>query len=184
MPIQNPAWYCARTKPKHEHIAANNVSKALYLDVFNPRMRSESVTRRGLVRTIEPLFPCYIFIRCIIEERLNDIQHTNGINRLVRFGEKIPHVAEQVIQDLKKYFQTEEPLVLDDAVSPGDDVVVSSGAFSGMSAKVLRILPTVQRVQILLNILGGPTLVEVERTSVVSERGTVAARASFLAAPI
>ncbi len=42
------AWYCARTKPKHEHIAAANLLKNLGLEVFNPRLRVERATQRGL----------------------------------------------------------------------------------------------------------------------------------------
>jgi len=36
MKIESPAWYCARTKPKHEHIAAANLRKNLNLEVFIP----------------------------------------------------------------------------------------------------------------------------------------------------
>src|SRR5882762_6493202 len=98
MPIQTkmqttiPSWYCARTKPKHEHIAAANLRKNLELEVFFPRLRLEKLTRRGLLRVVEPLFPCYIFVRCVVEERINEVQHTAGINRLVHFGGKIPKV--------------------------------------------------------------------------------------------
>ena len=67
------AWYCARTKPKHEHIAAANLRKNLNLEVFHPRLRIERATRRGVVRVNEPLFPCYIFIRCDIQQSLDEI---------------------------------------------------------------------------------------------------------------
>ena len=60
------AWYCARTKPKHEHIAAANVRQNLGLEVFHPRLRMERATQRGVMRVVEPLFPCYIFIRCVL----------------------------------------------------------------------------------------------------------------------
>ena len=63
MEMTDFAWYCARTKPKHEHIAAANVRRNLGLEVFHPRLRIERTTRRGLVRNVETLFPCYIFIR-------------------------------------------------------------------------------------------------------------------------
>jgi len=177
------AWYCARTKPKHEHIAAANVRKNLKLEIFNPRLRLERATQRGLVRSVEPLFPCYIFIRCIIEEKMNDIQHTNGISSLVRFGQKIPKVGDSVIEELQKYFEAEEPMVVEDALVPADEVIIADGAFAGMQAKVLRVMPATRRVRILLDILGGPTSVEVDRASVVSGKDTVAHRVPVLAAP-
>ncbi|MCU0784770.1 MAG: hypothetical protein MUF81_12165 [Verrucomicrobia bacterium] len=181
MEFENLAWYCARTKPKHEHIAAANVRKRLSLEVFHPQLRIERVTRRGVVRVIEPLFPCYIFVRCAIEEKLNEIQRTNGISSLVHFGNRIPTVEDSVIGELQECFEAESPLTLDDCLTPGDEVVVGEGAFAGMSAFVLRVLPARQRVQVLLDVLGRPTPVEVDRNSVVLERDSIAQRAPVLA---
>ena len=73
------AWFCLRAQPKHEHIATANLRKNLQLEVFHPRLSIERATRRGVVRVSEPLFSCYIFIRCDIERSLNEIQRTNGI---------------------------------------------------------------------------------------------------------
>ena len=181
MSLQTLSWYCARTKPKHEHIAAANVRKHLGLEVFHPRLRIERATRRGVARIVEPLFPCYIFVRCVIEDRLNDIQHTNGISSLVHFGNRIPLVADSVIGELQECFDAEEPLMLEDNLSPGDEVVVGDGAFAGMRAFVLRVLPARQRVQVLLDVLGGPTPVEVNRDTLVLERDSLADRAPVLA---
>lgn len=183
MLIEAPAWYCARTKPKHEHIAAANVRKNLQLEVFNPRLRLDRATQRGVVRSVEPLFPCYFFVRCVIEDKLNEIQHTNGISNLVRFGRRIPQVEDAIIADLQMYFEAEEPMTVEDGLAPDDEVVVADGAFVGMQAKVLRVLPATRRVQILLEILGGPTLVEVDRASVVSGKDSMASRIPVLAAP-
>jgi transcriptional antiterminator RfaH len=181
MSLETLSWYCARTKPKHEHIAAANVRKHLGLEVFHPRLRIERATRRGVAHIIEPLFPCYIFVRCVIEDRLNDIQHTNGISSLVHFGNRIPLVADSVIGELQECFETEEPLMLEDNLLPGDEIVVGDGAFAGMRAFVLRVLPARQRVQVLLDVLGRPTPVEVNRESIVLERDSVADRAPVLA---
>lgn len=181
MSVESPAWYCARTKPKHEHIAAANVRKRLDLEVFHPQLRIERATCRGVVRVIEPLFPGYIFVRCAIGEKLTEIQRTNGISSLVHFGNRIPQVEDSVIGELQECFPAEAPMALNDHLSPGDEVVVGDGAFAGMRAYVLRVLPARQRVQVLLDILGGPTPVEVDRGSVVSERNSVADRAPVLA---
>jgi transcriptional antiterminator RfaH len=182
METDRPAWYCARTKPKHEHIAAANVRKNLNLEVFHPRLQVERATQRGVVRVIEPLFPCYIFIHCAIEDRLNDIQHTNGISSLVHFGGRIPTVKDSVIGELQECFEAEQPVEVEDRLLPGDEVTVGGGAFAGMRAFVLRVLPARQRVQILLDILGGPTPVEVDRGSVCVERSMGAEKPSVLAA--
>lgn len=176
------AWYCARTKPKHEHIAAANVRKNLGLDVFHPRLRVERATRRGVVRAIEPLFPCYIFVRCVLGERLGDIQYTNGVSSLVHFGDRVPTVPDSVIEELQECFESEEPMMVDDCLTPGAEVVFADGTFTGMRTVVLRVLPARQRVQVLLNILGRPTPVEVPRSSVALEKNSLADRVPLLAA--
>ena len=130
MKIESPAWYCARTKPKHEHIAAANLRKNLNLEVFHPRLRMERATRRGVMRVSEPLFPCYIFFRCFIEEKLGEIQHTSGISTVVHFARRIPKIADAVIEELKECFEGEETLTVEDRLSPGDEVVVVDGAFA------------------------------------------------------
>jgi transcriptional antiterminator RfaH len=183
MKIESPAWYCARTKPKHEHIAAANLRKNLNLEVFHPRLRIERATRRGLMRVSEPLFPCYIFFRCIIEEKLGEIQRTNGVNTVVHFARRIPKIADAVIEELKECFEGEETMTVEDRLSPGDEVVVVDGAFRGMSAFVLRVMPARKRVQVLLDVLGRPTPAEVDENSVVNETNSVATLVPVLAAP-
>lgn len=178
-----PKWHCARTKPKHEHIAAANLRKNLQLEVFLPRLRIERATRRGAVRSIEPLFPGYLFVRCLIEEKLNEIKHTNGVSSLVRFGDKIPRVEDSVIEELQDCFEADEPMTIENRLMPGSEVSVASGAFAGMHAYVLRNMPAKKRVQILLDVLGQPTPVEVGRESVVLIENTLAHMAPVLARP-
>ena len=176
------AWYSARTKPKHEHIAAANLRRHLDLPVFFPRIRLEKLTRRGLVRVAEPLFPCYIFVRCVVEERVSEIQHLSGVSRLVEFGGKFPKVADAIIEELQACFGREELISLERQLEPGAEVTVASGAFAGMSAQVLKSLPAKKRVQILLDILGRPTTVEVGSDAVMLKKNKLADLAPFLAA--
>jgi transcriptional antiterminator RfaH len=135
------------------------------------------------VRVMEPLFPCYIFIRCVVEECVNDIQHVSGISRLVQFGNKFPQVADVIIEELKSCFGAGDLLVVENRLAPGDEVTVATGAFAGMSAQVLKSLPAKKRVQILLDILGRPTTVEVGSESVKLTRNTLADLVPILAAP-
>lgn len=168
------AWYCARTQPKHEHIAAANLATKLGLEVFHPRLRLERATRRGAVRVIEPLFPCYIFVRCLLGEQLHQIRYVNGISSLVHFGQQIPTVADDVIEDLRQCFDSEEPMAVEDRLEPGAEVTVAEGSFLGSRGIVVRVLPARQRVQILLDFLGRTTLAEVDRKSLTVEGQTLA----------
>src|ERR1044071_8902077 len=172
--IAPPAWYCARTQPKHEHIAAASLTRNLGLDVFHPRLRMERPTRRGVVRIIEPLFPCYIFIRCVLDDSVNDIRYVTGISSLVHFGNRIPAVPDSVIDELKLCFESEEPMSVEDRLYPGAEVTVDEGALLGSRGIVVRLLPSRQRVQILLDFLGRNTVTEVDRKSVTLQNRSMA----------
>jgi transcriptional antiterminator RfaH len=176
-------WYCARTKPKHEHIAAANIARKLGLEVFHPRLRLERATRRGMMRVVEPLFPCYIFVRCVLEKRLDEIRHVTGISSLVHFGQKIPAVPDAAIEELKQCFEAEEPMAMEDGVKAGAEVTIVEGAFMGFSGMVVRTLSAGQRVQILLDFLGRITVTEVDRKSLKVENRAVADLLPLLAAP-
>lgn len=184
MKIESPAWYCARTKPKHEHIAAANLRKNLNLEVFHPRLRIERATRRGVVRVSEPLFPGYLFFRCLIDEKLDEIQRTSGVSTVVHFAHRIPKIADAVIEELKECFEGGETMTVEDRLSPGDEVIVAEGAFRGMSAFVLRVMPARKRVQVLLDVLGRPTPAELDENSVVIEDNGVANLVPMLAATV
>jgi transcriptional antiterminator RfaH len=177
-----PMWYCARTKPKQEHIAAANVRKTLGLDVFLPRIQFQRNTLRGAMRVVEPLFPSYIFIHTVLGTRLDEIRYTAGISGLVHFGQMIPVVPDSAIIELKECFEGDEPVLLEDQIPAGSEVRVGSGAFAHLAGVVLRSLPARKRVQILLDILGRPTLVEIDQKSVLRERCSLAALLPSLAA--
>lgn len=157
--------------------------KNLDLEVFFPRLRLEKITRRGLVRVVEPLFPCYIFVRCVIEDRVNEIQHTSGISSIVHFGSKIPAVPDPIIEELQSCFEMDDTITVESRLAPGDAVMVAEGAFAGMPAQVLKNLPAKKRVQILLEILGQPTSVEVGHNAVIQQKNSLADLAPMLAAP-
>jgi transcriptional antiterminator RfaH len=167
--ISLPAWYCLRTQPKHEHIAAAGLTKRLGLEVFNPRLRLERATRRGIIHVIEPLFPCYLFVRCSLGEQFHEIRYVTGVSSLVHFGQRIAIVPEAVVDDLRQYFETEEPMFVEDALEAGVEVTVADGPFQGSLGVVVRVLPARQRVQILLDFLGRTTLAEVDRKALILE---------------
>ena len=159
------AWYCARTHPKHEPLAAAGLKKHLGLEVFLPRLRIERATRRGPVHVIEPLFPCYIFVRCVLAQSLDCIRYTYGMSGVVHFGLHIPSVADSVIDELRQCFESEEPMCVEEPFCVGAEVMIAEGSFIGAHGIVVRVLPARQRVQILLDFLGQTTLAEVDRKS-------------------
>jgi transcriptional antiterminator RfaH len=168
------AWYCARTKPKHEHIAAAGLARRLGLEVFHPRMRSERATRRGVVRIVEPLFPCYVFVRCAAADGLDEVRYMSGVSGLVQFGQRVATVPDHVIDELRQCFESGNPMWVEDRMCAGAEVTVAEGSFLGSQGIVVRVLSAKQRVQILLDFLGRPTLAEVDRKSLTLDERRMA----------
>jgi transcriptional antiterminator RfaH len=181
LPNPDLRWYCVRTKPKHDHIAAANLRRNLGLQVFNPSLRFERTTRSGIRRVTEPLFPCYVFVQCALEKSFDDIQHANGVASLVHFGTRVPPISDSIIAELQALFPAVEPLSVEDRILPGEEVAVGEGPFLGMKAVVLRVLPARQRVQVMLEVLGRPAPLELDWNFVVREgRNTIAHLAPVL----
>jgi transcriptional antiterminator RfaH len=179
--VAETAWYCARTQPKHEHIAARDLTVRLGLEVFNPRLRIERATRRGVVKLIEPLFPCYLFVRCHLADQVEHVRYATGISSLVHFGPKVPTVADEVIEDLRQCFEAEEPMTVQDPLRVGSEVTVADGSLLGSQGVVIKVLPAKQRVQVLLDFLGRTTVAEVDRKSLIVEDRSIAALMPSLA---
>jgi transcriptional antiterminator RfaH len=179
--VGEAAWYCARTQPKHEHIAARDLSARLGLEVFNPRLRIERATRRGVVKLVEPLFPCYLFVRCHLADQVEHVRYATGISSLVHFGPKIPTVPDSVVEELRQCFEAQEPMAVRDPLQIGSEVTVAEGSLLGSQGIVVRVMPARQRVQVLLDFLGRTTLAEVDRKALIVENRSLAALMPSLA---
>jgi len=139
------------------------------LEVFHPRLRMERATRRGVMRVIEPLFPCYLFVRCVGAQSLEQVRYMVGISGLVRFGQRAAVVPDAVIEELRQCFAGDEPMSVENCLEPGVEITVAEGTFLGYRGVVVRALPGRQRVQILLDFLGRATVAEVDRSSLIVE---------------
>src|SRR5580658_9275398 len=83
-----PAWYCLRSQPKHEHIAAAHLRLLEGVTVFCPRIRFKRATRKGLVFVTEAMFPGYLFARFELAEMHRQVRYTHGVRGIVRFADR------------------------------------------------------------------------------------------------
>lgn len=168
-----PAWFCVRSQPKREHIAAANLARLYRLEIFNPRLRAKKVTRRGPVWFVENLFPNYIFARFILATQLDDVKFTPGVSNVVHFGVRYPAIPPQIIEDLRQHFGPSELQLSADVPAQGEVVTITEKVLGGFRAVVLRVMPARQRVQVLLEMLGSTSMVELSLASVVPERSAL-----------
>jgi|SRR5215471_11977239 len=161
------SWFCLRTQPKHEHIAAGHLKEHSEIEVYLPRIRFKRSTRRGPVWFTEALFPNYLFARFDLARSIRLVRHVQGIRGIVHFGNQWPTVPDSVIAELRATVGANEIHVVAEPFKPGDAVHISGGAFHGLEAVVTRAMPGRQRVAVLLEFLGRQSMVELSPETLV-----------------
>jgi transcriptional antiterminator RfaH len=164
-----PAWFCLRTQPKHEHIAAAHLKQESGVEVYLPRIRFKRSTRRGPVWFTEALFPSYLFARFDLTEGLRRLRLVRGVNGIVHFGNHWPVLPDAVIADLRASVGGDEVHEIREELQPGESVEISGGVFHGLQAVVARVMPARQRVAVLLEFLGRQTMAEFPTEALVRE---------------
>jgi transcriptional antiterminator RfaH len=170
METQQPLleWFCVRSQPKHEHIAAARLKEA-GLEVFLPRIRFKKGSARGPVWVTEALFPNYLFARFDWQKSVRLVRHAAGVSTVVSFGANVPRVPEEVIAELRRNVGEKELYVLPEEFAPGEEVQLSGGAMHGLNAVITQVMPAKQRVKVLLSFLGQQVTVEVGKTAVIKD---------------
>ena len=175
--VTNPAdlaaelWLCLRSQPKHEHIAAMHLRRMVEgIEVFCPRLRIRRRTRRGAAWFVQAVFPGYLFAKFDPVLSLAHVRSAPGVKTVVSFGNRTPCIPSEVISGLRSHFDESEFFEVVDEINPGDQVTIAGGPFNGMSAEVLNIKSPSGRVQVLLDMLGRCTPVELPRELLLSEK--------------
>ncbi len=170
------AWFCLRSQPKHEHIAARHLRQLAGLEVFLPRIRFRRKTRQGLAWVTEALFPNYLFARFNWTAALRLVHHTPGVGGVVHFGTRWPIIADDVIEELRRLFGGDQLHVISAEPNVGEPVQIVGGVFHDLRAVVTCVMPARERVTVLLEFLGRQTAVELPLSNVIregNERGQV-----------
>src|SRR5262249_51260045 len=96
-----PLWYVIHTHLKQEDRAGMNLN-AWGIATFNPKIKEREHTTysRKATHVIKPLFPRYIFAR-FSAARLQKVQFTRGVYRVVCFGDSPTPIADEVISEVK-----------------------------------------------------------------------------------
>lgn len=161
------AWFCVRSQPRHEQIAARHLRQMKDVEVFNPLIRFARVTRNGPAWVTESLFPNYLFVRFDWKTSLPKVHYAPGVSGVVHFGTRWPSISEKVIEELRAYLGPEEVHVLPKEFEPGEQVQIAGGALHGLSAVITQVLPGKERVMVLMDFLGSQTTVELPANSIV-----------------
>lgn len=171
---EEAAWYCLRTQPKREHIAAASLREIGEIEVVCPRLRYKKVTRRGKVWWVEPLFPGYLLARFLLAERQRAVSYAKGVSGILQFGQTIPTVRNRFMEDLRAELargeDQRELITLKPVAEEGDEVELADGPLRGMTGTVIDVRPADERVRIFVEFLGQDQPVDVDLYSLLLPR--------------
>lgn len=157
------AWYLVRTKSRQERTVEGTLGNR-GLGVYLPRVL-EPPTHRRAPRNPVPLFPGYVFVHCVLTANYSAVNYCPGAVGVVRFGDEFAAVEDDFIHFLRERHGDRGYLVMSQArraPAPGARARVIKGVFAGYEGLVQHYLPGRDRVKLLLMLVGGYRLVEVE----------------------
>lgn len=156
-----PGWYCFKALPKKEQIACEFLKRIDGVETFCPRISFIKKTRRGKVRFVESLFPGYVFVSLDLSQNYRKIRSIQGIRDVVAFGDRVPQIPDEIIDELKQHIGNDDQKDLPEPeLEPGREVVITEGPFRDLKAVVNSSLNSRQRVAVLLEFLGRQMEVE------------------------
>lgn len=155
-------WYVAYTKPKSENLAKVNLAQQGF-EVYLPLFKKFKKTEHGAVAQFEPMFPRYLFFKCTeLQQSLSTVRSTKGVNNLVRFGFEPARLQDKLVVLIREMESSRNDITIGQASSfrAGQSVRLKHTALGNVEGLIHNV--GAQRIAVLLEILGRPTVVQVE----------------------
>ncbi|BDH47608.1 transcription antitermination protein RfaH [Salmonella enterica subsp. enterica serovar Choleraesuis] len=150
--------YCKRGQLQRaqQHLERQNVV------CLTPMITLEKIVRGKRSQVNEPLFPNYLFVKFDPEDiHTTTINSTRGVSHFVRFGALPAVVPDEVVEQLAK--SPVQNIADPETPFPGDNVVITEGAFEGLQA-IFTEPDGETRSILLLNLLNKPVIQSMKNT--------------------
>lgn len=166
--VPQPLWFCLKTQPKREHLAATALRRQFGIECFSPRLRFRRMTQRGPVWFVEAMFPGYLFAKFVYSTQRRAVENSHGIQGIVHFGDQLATLPEHVVSALQSRVGLEEIVTIDCSMNVGQSVQIIQGPFQGLQAVVTHLLPAKDRIRVLFDFLGRSMEMELSMTKVIA----------------
>jgi len=163
----DPVWFCLKAEPKREHLGATALRRRFGIECLSPRLRFRKLTQRGPVWFVEAMFPGYLFAKFVFSTQHRAVESSHGIRGIVRFGERLAILPEEIIATLQSKAGSDEIVTVDSSLKIGQPVHIVDGPFRGLEVVVTRLLPAKERIRVLLDFLGRQTMLELSAHSII-----------------
>jgi len=164
-----PRWYCLKARPRFERLTAQALRAEGDIGVFCPLVRFQRARGNGKAWVLEAMFPGYLFAQFDYLARHRLIRATRGVSTVVSFGDRPTVVPDEIVAELRLHVADEETVVIRQGLSVGEEVSIVEGPFKGLRALVTKVLPSRERVGILLELLGTEREVEIACDAVLPD---------------
>jgi len=155
-------WHVIYTHHHQEYRALKRLEEQGYT-AYLPEKLIDLRRKMKFKRDKEPLFPRYLFIRLSkTKDDWGPIRSTPGVFGLVKFGQIIPFIEDEFINDFMEY---ERHYKTDYEV--GDKVIFNKESFINVPAIVKS--SVMHRVDILMRIMGTEQSISAERWQISPE---------------
>jgi len=154
-------WFLAYTKPRFESVAQVNLQQQGF-EVYLPLYKNSKNRSRLCQRVRAHVSALYFFRPSRPSQSITTVRSTKGVNNLVRFGFEPAVLPDNVLQLIRELEQSRNQVSVQDA-SPfkaGQSVRLKHNALNNMQGLVQSV--GAKRVDVLLEIMGRPTVVQVE----------------------
>lgn len=162
--ISNEKWYVLQTRSRFEKKCFEQLSLQ-GISVFLPTQKVKRKWSDRIKEIEAPLFSGYIFIQFEEKDRYK-ILNTMGVVRFVSFGGQYATLQENQIEVIRKIEKSETLItVIDLELFNGQEVIISSGPFKGLDAKIVH---QNGKGKLLLSVetIGQGVLLEIGRTKI------------------
>ena len=166
--VSEPVWFCLKTQPKRENLAATALRRQFGVECFSPRLRFRKMTQRGPVWFVEAMFPGYLFAKFVYSTQRRAVENSHGIQGIVHFGDHLATLPEHVVSALQSRVGSEEIVTIDCSIKLGQPVQIVQGPFQGLQAVVTHLLPAKDRIRVLFDFLGRSMEMELSMTKVLA----------------
>jgi transcriptional antiterminator RfaH len=159
-------WYLAYTKPRQETVAHANLVQQGF-EAYLPLFKLFKKTEQGPVALFEPMFPRYILFRPGCPgQSISAVRSTKGVTTIVRFGFEPALLQDDVVQRIRQMEQLRQQATIEELnqLKVGQKVRLKHTALGAIEGLVHNV--SSKRVAVLLEIMGRPTVVQVDHHQV------------------
>jgi transcriptional antiterminator RfaH len=158
-------WYVVQTKPRNERRAQRSLERE-GIETLNPLMEACSSKRGRSLRTLQPLFPNYIFARFILERDYPKVRWARGVNKVLGRGWEPMPISDGVVREIRNRVDGDCVVRRAYDLKPHDTVKIREGPLRDLMGVFDGWMSREGRVRVLLSLIGYQTSVQLHYSQV------------------